>query len=275
MRVLCVGDNVVDRYVDRAMMFPGGNCVNVAVYMARLGASASYLGVLGDDAAGELVLAALQAEGVDTSLVRVQRGANAYALVQLEQGDRLFLGSDKGVSLFELTDEEIRRAAEFDLVHTAYTSRLTAQVPLLTKSGCRVVYDFGRSYATATIGELPGLWMAAFSGAHLPQHEQDSVVAAALAAGATYVLITLGALGARMWSASENWFEPAANVVVADTLGAGDAFLATVAFHLLNGVEPALAMRKATDVAADVVGHMGAFGHGRSDEALPVNEGVL
>ena len=30
MRVIGIGDNVVDRYTNRRIMFPGGNAVNVA-----------------------------------------------------------------------------------------------------------------------------------------------------------------------------------------------------------------------------------------------------
>jgi fructoselysine 6-kinase len=37
MSLAAVGDNVVDCYVDRGLMFPGGNSVNVAVHAARAG----------------------------------------------------------------------------------------------------------------------------------------------------------------------------------------------------------------------------------------------
>jgi fructoselysine 6-kinase len=36
-----LGDNVVDRYVNEGMMYPGGNAVNVAVHARRSGAIAS------------------------------------------------------------------------------------------------------------------------------------------------------------------------------------------------------------------------------------------
>ena len=37
MRVLGFGDNIVDRFLDRGLDYPGGNCVNVAVFARRLG----------------------------------------------------------------------------------------------------------------------------------------------------------------------------------------------------------------------------------------------
>ena len=50
IRLLTVGDNVVDCYPDLGTMFPGGNTVNVAVHAQRNGAEAAYLGALGTDA---------------------------------------------------------------------------------------------------------------------------------------------------------------------------------------------------------------------------------
>jgi fructoselysine 6-kinase len=71
MRLLGAGDNVVDRYHDLGLMFPGGNALNVAVAAARAGAEAAYIGAIGTDRAGGVVLAGLRAEGIDTSRVRV------------------------------------------------------------------------------------------------------------------------------------------------------------------------------------------------------------
>ena len=45
------GDNVVDKYEHIKTMYPGGNCVNFAVYAKMFGIEAGYLGVFGDDEA--------------------------------------------------------------------------------------------------------------------------------------------------------------------------------------------------------------------------------
>jgi len=69
-RICAVGDNVVDRYVDRRLMYPGGNAVNVAVHARRCGARTAYVGAVGDDAAGRLLWDVLVREGVDTDRLR-------------------------------------------------------------------------------------------------------------------------------------------------------------------------------------------------------------
>ncbi|MDP6184230.1 MAG: hypothetical protein QF609_10460 [Gammaproteobacteria bacterium] len=40
VRLLGLGDNAVDIYADKGVMFPGGNAVNVAVHGKRRGATA-------------------------------------------------------------------------------------------------------------------------------------------------------------------------------------------------------------------------------------------
>lgn len=59
MKLIALGDNVIDYYHNTQECFPGGNAVNVAVHAARLGAQAEYLGSLGDDKMAHIVEKAL------------------------------------------------------------------------------------------------------------------------------------------------------------------------------------------------------------------------
>src|SRR5690606_25514433 len=82
-RALVVGDLMLDRYVEgsasrlcregpvpvvrreREELMPGG-AANTAANLSALGATVSVAGLVGADAAGELLLGALEARGVDT-----------------------------------------------------------------------------------------------------------------------------------------------------------------------------------------------------------------
>ncbi|MFC7718156.1 PfkB family carbohydrate kinase [Nonomuraea recticatena] len=77
MRVLGFGDNIVDRFVDRGIDYPGGNSVNVAVYARRLGLEAAYLGVFGDDDLGGFLREAIAAQGVAVDRCVVKEGRAA------------------------------------------------------------------------------------------------------------------------------------------------------------------------------------------------------
>ena len=53
MKVIGVGDNVVDQYLYKRTMYPGGNALNFSVYAKQLGVESAYLGVFGSDRAAK------------------------------------------------------------------------------------------------------------------------------------------------------------------------------------------------------------------------------
>ena len=51
VKIATMGDNVVDCYVLRGEMFPGGNCLNVSIFLRRSGVDSAYIGRIGKDPA--------------------------------------------------------------------------------------------------------------------------------------------------------------------------------------------------------------------------------
>ena len=52
-KIIAIGDNVVDKYLSRGKMYPGGQCVNTCVYSIMNGGKPAYLGKFGDDGVAE------------------------------------------------------------------------------------------------------------------------------------------------------------------------------------------------------------------------------
>lgn len=262
MKILGAGDNVVDRYLDAAILYPGGNALNVAVFAARQGASAGYLGVVGDDEAGQHVLRALETERVDTSQTRVAHGPNATADVELHGDDRVFLRSNRSTALFELDDAQLAAMADYDVVHSGYAGTLLTRVPEIAERS-RVSFDFGNRFVFAeTKHSLTHLFLASYSGSHLSEPEALTLLQRALDAGAEHVLVTRGADGALFGSSSGVYQQAADRVSARDTLGAGDAFIAGVLVGLASGREVRPALVAASALAAQVCQYDGAFGRG-------------
>ena len=108
MKIACVGDNCVDYYDNTGEVFPGGNPVNVAVYVRRMGGQSAYLGAVGTDAYGGLILQALEEKGVDVHRVKRLPGATALSHVCLIDGERVFGDYDEGVmAQFALTPGDV------------------------------------------------------------------------------------------------------------------------------------------------------------------------
>jgi fructoselysine 6-kinase len=261
VRLLTVGDNVVDRYPQRGEFYPGGNAVNVAVHARRLGAATGYLGALGMDRAGRVVLEALRAEGVDTRLVRVVDGPNAYAVVEVLAGNRVFSDGNLGVSVFDLTDEDLAAAAPYDVVHTGECSHIERQLPDLSRAARVLSFDFSERPWDYVEEYAPLAAVATWSapGADLASAARAAERLRAL--GPTTVAVTLGARGAVVLQDRLTHRPPPTGNIV-DTLGAGDAFIARLLVGLSAGESEGDLTAAATAYATASCSRFGAFGHG-------------
>lgn len=272
LRVLGFGDNTIDTYVDLGAQFPGGNAVNVAVLMRRLGAEAAYLGCLGEDAAGDLVRGALDAEGVARPRCRDVAGANARAFIAHNAGDRRFIRSERGVrgAWAGFSAEDRAYIAGFDLVHSSIYSELEGELAGLRPSIKRLSFDFSERWSADNLRTIAPLVDFVF----LSHPRGDEAACAELARGIAAlgprsVVITRGAAGAlALVDGMLTNVRPQPAEVI-DTLGAGDAFIAAYLMALLGGADVAGALDAGARHAARACTHLGAFGHGAPWTDLP------
>ena len=258
--LLAVGDNVVDCYPDLGVMFPGGNTVNVAVHARRTGAASAYLGAVGTDAAGDLVRGSLVAEGVDTSLTRTVDGPNAFALVRVVEGNRVFEAGDVGVSRFRVSDADLERAAAADVVHSGECSMVEEDLPRLAEAAGLLSFDFSERPWEYVEEHAPLVSVAVLSAASV---DEDPVLLArrVAALGPRVVAVTQGSGGATLLADGRLYRAPAGSGPIVDTLGAGDAFIARLLVGLARGEEPEGLLPAATAYATASCAEHGAFGH--------------
>jgi fructoselysine 6-kinase len=205
MKLIGVGDNVVDFYKDREEIFPGGNALNVAVFSKKNRIEkSSYLGILGNDVAGDLVLNSLKAEGIDVSRIRKAYGPTWESVVTLnEEGDRVFIGSNKGgvQSLFTLnfTDEDLNYIASHSLMHTSVYSRIEKDLPVLSER-VPISFDFSSRRDEEYLQTVcPYIQYAFFSGSELSKSECIDFMQHVFDLGTPFVGMTRGGEGAWSW----------------------------------------------------------------------------
>lgn len=267
MRLLGVGDNVVDRYVTLGREYPGGNAVNVAVFARRLGAESSYMGVLGDDLSGQYVFDSLRREGVGTEFCEVAQGPNAFAEVKTVDTDRVFVGAKPNVATFSPKESHFENMSDFDVVHSGYAGTFGSSVVAMAEKS-KVSYDFGseEKYTLESVdlqSMLPYLYLASFSGSHLDAAGAEALAHYAIEHGAKHALVTRGRSGAYLAQSSSGMWQEAEPTSVVDTLGAGDAFIASVLVGLLTRRKTSEVLASASAHAAQVCTRYGAFGDGR------------
>jgi fructoselysine 6-kinase len=266
--LLGIGDNVVDFYKDRGEFFPGGNALNVPVLAKRYGlARAGYIGLVGNDAEGAHVRAALESEGLWIGRLRQAVGPNGKAVVALDaDGDRVFLGSNKGgiqraLSL-RMDDEDLAAIRDFGNVHTSVFSYIEPELPKIRAHAATLTFDFSTHRDPAYIAAVaPHITGAFLSGSGLSDGDIDAMIAHVASFGVGTVGVTRGSDGA-FWLADGRRYRQGikpANVV--DTLGAGDSFLAGYLTGILTGRSVEAALDFAAGCAASTCGYFGAFGY--------------
>jgi fructoselysine 6-kinase len=264
-RIATAGDNVVDCYRELGTMFPGGNTLNVSVFAARFGASSAYLGQIAADAAGDAIAAALQDEGVDTSGLRRVPGSTAHCVIGHDAlGDRVFVSSELGVSVFTPSSEDLARLKTFDAIHVGATSGLDHWVPAFGAE-TRLSYDFGTRHNAEHIKRVGrSCYLVVLSGGGLDDAAFESLLEQGEGSGATWTLVTRGTKGAILSNGGGRRWKSQAHRAdgVIDTLGAGDTFCARVLVGLLRNEDPSQFLPEAAAAAALTCTHFGAFGHG-------------
>jgi ribokinase len=233
------GETVLATRSDRG---PGGKGANQAVAAARSGARTAFLGTLGADEGGALLVAALEDAGVDTGLVRRAARPTGTAYVVVDDAGENLIVVDPGANhdLRDLTDDERSAIAAAPVV------LCQLEVPLATVAGAATAVGphgtFVLNAAPAT--NVPADLLELVDVLVVNEHE-----AATLAGHAPVptMVVTRGDAGVVLARRGQPPVEvpaaPARRVV--DTTGAGDTFCGALAAALATGADLELAVRRA------------------------------
>ncbi|MHA8109953.1 PfkB family carbohydrate kinase [Lactobacillaceae bacterium Melli_B4] len=271
MKVLGIGDNVVDMYLDKGLMYLGGNALNFSVFSSKLGNDAAFIGVFGTDHLASYAKTTLANLDVDISHSKTIQGENGYSKVTIENGERVFVTSNTGGVLnkgINLNQSDIDYMNQFDVVHFNINGHANEYISKV--NGPRIVYDFSNQYTDDDISQIaPKVDLACFSGENISEDEVPDFIKKVASLGVDTVLCTKGSDGAWVYTASKLFYEPALIVKATDTMGAGDSFITsfTDSFysHYLSEYDKIPSdLTKATRFAAKQVQTNGSFGYGES-----------
>lgn len=243
IRVLGLGDNVVDKYMHTKIMYPGGNALNVAVCAKFMGMEAAYLGMFGDDAAGKHVYHTAESLGLDLSHCRFEIGENGYAKVTLEDGDRMFVGSNGGGVTknhpLNLTDLDETYLSEFDLCHTSIFSYVEPELKRIRNASRFVSMDFSDRFQDDYLKQCcPYIDAAAISCGNEPEEEILKKMEKLQAFGCRHIVIaTRGSKGALVRVDGKLYRQSPCLVKAVDTMAAGDSFIASFLVNYLDGMK--------------------------------------
>ena len=231
-KILGSGVATLDIYPKQRRMYPGGNEYNVVCNAAFCGAEAGFMGVFGDDKAGQILEETLQGIGVDTSKSHHEKGCSGYCIVELkEDGDRVFLmWNQEGVTdLYPIsfTGEEIAYVKSFDVFAIGRLADVSLErIRFLASRGVAIEYDFHARYTDADIEAIaPYVTYAFFSCGQYEEQETKRILKKAVDAGCRIAVGTSGVDPVLAYDGA-NWYrQETCKVKATDTLGAGDSYI--------------------------------------------------
>lgn len=268
----------------------GGAPFNVTAHLAQIGVSASLISCIGQDSLGDEILKVAQDKRVNTQFI-------TRARIGLATGTVIVTVDANGNATYELVQpaawDEIRVPAEAldavsrsrALIYGSLAGRspynLDQLARLLKVKGPLKFFDVNLRppFADPPLvmelakradvlklndGEVGQLAHWLRTGDLVPDTPRGlEAIAAACAAiaqatNASHICVTMAEEGAAMWNRGKLVSAPAPRVVVKDTVGAGDAFMAGLMVGLTRGTDTRKVLENACRLGAFVASHHGA-----------------
>jgi ribokinase len=250
--------------------FPGGKGANQAVAAARCGGDVAMIGAVGTDTYGDAMLAALQADHIDTGDVLRKEGDSGTAFITVDahaENHIVLAAGANGLMLPEDIPDRIQSAAiillqneiPWQVNRHVLEIAQKRKVPVLLNAApaMQLEEDVFPLIQILAVNETE---LETMSG--LPASTRDEVLNAAvslISKGVKSILVTLGGDGS-LWIApgEKALWTPAFQVQPVDTTAAGDTFIGAFAVEYASGSPVAEALRFASAAAAIAVTREGA-----------------
>ncbi|MDR0654887.1 MAG: carbohydrate kinase family protein [Treponema sp.] len=302
MKILCVGQLVADvlvqgvdtvdftvdtRRVDNLVVQNGGDCLNTAINLKKLGNDVSFSGLVGNDIFGTYLRDVIQSHGIETRDLHItdKTGTGSVVVLINSKGERIFLYYGGTNDLFSFSDINLEIIKEVQIVHVGGTFVL----PRFDGKGAAKLFALAQKNGKITTmdntWDTTGNWLKTIEPClpyldfYMPsdneaekitgENRPDLMAQFLINKGIKNVIIKLGKKGCYVHAFGEKFYRPAYDVPVVDTTGAGDSFVAGILTGLVRGWNIHKAVDFASAVSAFCIQKLGAT------TGIPSSETVL
>ncbi|BDR91623.1 sugar kinase [Vulcanisaeta souniana JCM 11219] len=272
-------DEAVDAY--ETYMGGGGSAANFSVAVARLGLGSRFLGSVGNDQFGNMLIKELESEGVDTRFIKRishERTGTVIVIVGLDGSKRMirYTGANLGLTPSDVINEVINGVSH---IHVALgrTEIIESAKRAARSMGLTISIDGGTALAKKgldvirdVVNDVDVWFMNSFEARELGRSE-SVVRAAENIVGRVKVrelIVTLGSRGALLLKDGEVKYSDAFKVTPVDTTGAGDTFAAAYITATMLDLDPIDKLVFANAAASLKVTRRGARSSPRLNEVL-------
>lgn len=264
MKLAAVGSNCIDYYnnINNGEAFPGGGPVNMAVYTVRLGGESAYIGPVGNDNYGQIMIEAIRKKGVDISHLRVEEGKTAVSQVELIDGERVFGDYEEGVlKNYTLKEEDMEFIKNFDVVICDVWGKVEGQFKDLKEKGITTAFDCATNpnsdESNTAIPYTDYLFYSVDCGDTSEVREQMKTIHSR---GPKLVICMMGEDGSMCFDGEEfHKFGIVPCEKLVDSMGAGDSYISGFLSGIVEGLTIEKAMEKGAAAATETLGYFGAW----------------
>ena len=249
----------------------GGKGLNQAVAIAKLGGNISFLGAVGNDSNGELLLSELKNNNIDFKGFKTEKTPTGIAMITVVEGNN-FIVLDSGANA-ELTPEEIEKYS--NLIGESEYCVIQLEIPVETVlKVCEIANKCGTKIILnpAPFKKLPDEVFSQIDYIIPNEHEAHDLtgiypsdeentrksIFSLKEKGVKNVIITLGERGCAYNVGDEVVFKSAIKTKVVDTTSAGDTFVGALVSKLSQNESLENSISFATKASAITVSREGA-----------------
>ena len=249
--VVVIGEALVDVVTSSqgTVEHPGGSPMNVAYGLGRLGITTALLTSLGNDARGAAIEAHVRAAGVELLPGSKSAGRTASATATLAADGSASYQFDISWELAPVAPAYLPKVVHTGSIATFLAPGAAAVKALLEQSHreCMVTYDpnirpdlLGSQAEARSIFEdlVPLTDVVKLSDEDAawlyPHLNLEDAAARILGLGAGLAVVTRGGEGSLLATPATRLYIPSIRSVVADTIGAGDSYMAALIYGLLT-----------------------------------------
>lgn len=263
--------------IETPRLGPGGDALNQAIVLRRLGMDCALSAAVGRDFWGDFLMGVMEREGIGPELVRrIPDQATTTCLILIDPtGERHFLTSRHATETYALEPGDALR--DYDIISIASlwglagmtAERIHALSRYTRAHGKLLVTDFtddtrgmGVPYALSVLPDFDYL-LPSYSEAVLladGEREPERILTKLKERGARNIVLKLGKDGCIADIGGRLYRQESLAREIADTTGAGDNFAATFLACLMKDIDPQTSLRLASRAAARNVAAIGATG---------------
>lgn len=197
----------------------------------------------------------------------------------MEDGDRVFLGSNeggiRGEIPFVLDRFDLEYISQFDFIHSGNYCFTEEELPKIREIGVPISFDFSDDSDDEYYKKVAPIVDYAFCSFDGSYEETQEHLRKIVNLGPKLAVVSRGSDGCILFDGNEYYIQKAAKIdKVVDTMGAGDSlitsFMVSYIDCLKNNIDKKVAIEEslklAARFAAKVCGINGAFGYGKKYE---------